>query len=51
MGLERNFRKLRTNASDLLPEPTRLHQFEASRQKLEWLRCLSIWMAGRPDSD
>jgi hypothetical protein len=33
MGLEKSFRKLKTNASEPSLEPTRLYQYKASRQK------------------
>jgi hypothetical protein len=50
-GLEKSYRKLETNASELSLEPTRLHQNEASGQKWECPRYLLTWMEGKPDFD
>jgi hypothetical protein len=49
--LEKSFKKLKNNASELSLEPTRPHPYATSRQKWECPLCLSIWIAGRPDFD
>jgi hypothetical protein len=50
-GLEKSYRKPKTDASEPLLEPTRLHQYEAFWLKWECSRCLFTWMAGKPDFD
>jgi hypothetical protein len=50
-GLEKSYRKPKTDASEPLLEPTRLHQYEASWLKWECPRCLFTWTAGKPDFD
>ncbi len=48
-GLEKIYRKPRTVASGPSLEPTSLHQYQASRLKWDYLRCLCTFMAGKPD--
>jgi hypothetical protein len=50
-GLEKSFRKPKTDALEPSLEPTRPHKFAASRQKWECARFLSTWIADMPDSD
>jgi hypothetical protein len=50
-GLEKSYRKPKTDATELLLEPTRLHQYEAFWLKWEYPRCLFTWTAGKPDFD
>ncbi len=50
-GLERSYRKLKTNASEPLLVPARPRQHGVSRQKWVYPRRPSTWTAGKPDFD
>jgi hypothetical protein len=50
-GLEKSYRKPKTDASEPSLEPTRLQQYKASRQMWEYPRCLFTWVAGKPNFD